>query len=196
MAKAVYGADEIGHFGLALKYYAQLTSPIRRLPDLIDEHILHMVCRIEKEPELYEEIVNMYPKLVELGMSTSSQERRADQLERSVTKMKFAEYMADHIGEEYKGVISGFCKNGMFVQLPNTVEGMIPFRSMSSDNFYFDEGRKVALGKRSGEKFVLGTPVVINVKKASKSESQIDFSYIKRLDKNNGNKESNTKKRR
>ena len=74
----------------------------------------------------------------------------------------------------------------MFVQLPNTVEGLIPFRSMMKDNFYYDEGRKVALGKKSGEKFILGTPVKVSVRKASKSESQIDFDYIKRLDKSNG----------
>lgn len=196
MAKAVYAADEQGHFGLGLEYYAQLTSPIRRLPDLINQHILNMITRLDKEPELYQEILDMYPRLVEWGQMTSEQERRADKLERSVTKMKFAEYMADHIGEEYCGVVSGFCKNGMFVQLPNTVEGMIPFRSMSSDAFYYDEGRKVALGKKSGEKFILGTPVAINVRKASKSESQIDFGYIKRLDKTNGNKESNSSKRR
>ena len=132
----------------------------------------------------------MYPKLVELGLSTSSQERRADRLERSVTKMKFAEYMQDHIGEEYNGIVSGFCKNGIFVQLPNTIEGLIPFRSMSSDAFYYDESRKVALGKRGGEKFVLGTPVKVSVRKASKSESQIDFDYIKRLDKNNEQKKA------
>ena len=166
MAKAYYGADELGHFGLGLEYYAQLTSPIRRLPDLIDEHILHMVCRLEKEPELYQEILDMYDYLVEMGKSTSAQERRADQLERDVTKMKFAEYMQDHIGEQYKAVVSGFSKNGMFVQLPNTVEGMIPF-----------------------------TPLQVCVKKASKADSQIDFALIRRLDKEKTNA-NKTKKRR
>ena len=196
MAKAVYGADETGHFGLGLDYYSQLTSPIRRLPDLIDEHILHKICKMKEQPDLYKEVYDMYEQLVELGVSTSSQERRADQLERDVTKMKFAEYMEDHIGEEFKGVVSGFCKNGIFVQLPNTIEGMIPFRSMNSDAYYYDEGRKVALGRRSGELFTLGTPVEIIVRRASKSESQIDFGYIKRLDKNNKDKDSKKKSQR
>ena len=196
MAKAVYGADENGHFGLGLNYYSQLTSPIRRLPDLIDEHILHKVCKMKEQPELYQEVYNMYDELVELGISTSAQERRADQLERDVTKMKFAEYMQDHIGEEFKGVVSGFSKNGIFVQLPNTIEGMIPFRTMSGDAYYYDEGRKVALGKRSGELFTLGTPVEIMVKRASKSESQIDFGYLRRLDKNNSNKADGKKSQR
>lgn len=196
MAKAVYGANEIGHFGLGLKYYAQLTSPIRRLPDLINQHILNKVSQLSEHPEYYEEIANMYSQLVLLGQSTSEQERRADRLERSVNKMKFAEYMQDHVDEEYNAVVSGFCKNGIFVQLPNTIEGLIPFRSMNSDAFYYDEGRKVALGKKSGEKFVLGTPVRVSVKRASKSESQIDFEYIRRLDKGNGSKKDNKKNNR
>lgn len=182
MAKAVYGADELGHFGLGLDYYAQLTSPIRRLPDLIDEHILHMICKLEKEPELYEKINNMYEELVALGYSTSEQERRADVLERDVTKMKFAEYMEDHIGQEYKGTISGFCKNGIFVQLPNTIEGMIPFKTLNFDKFDYDDKRKMAIGRRSKEEFILGTPLEVSVKRASKDDSQIDFEYIRRLD--------------
>ena len=190
MAKAVYESVERGHFGLSLDYYAQLTSPIRRLPDLIDEYIMHMICDLQKQPELYQEILDMKEELVTLGVSTSSQERRADQLERDVTKMKFAEYMESRIGEEYTGVISGFNKNGMYVQLPNTIEGMIPFRIMNTDSFYYDDGRKVAVGKRTGETFTLGTPVQVTVRKASKSEAQIDFTYIRRLDKHNGKKNS------
>ena len=188
MAKAYYGAEEIGHFGLALKYYAQLTSPIRRLPDLINQHIFHMLCDLENHPEYYQMILDMRPQLVLFGQSTSEQERRADRVERATNKMKFAEYMQDHIGEEYTAVVSGFCKNGIFVQLPNTIEGLIPFRSLTGDSFYYDEGRKMALGKKSGEKFILGDPLKISVKKASKSERQIDFQLIKRLNKNNDNR--------
>lgn len=196
MAKAVYGADEMGHFGLGLDYYAQLTSPIRRLPDLIDEYILHMICRLKDEPELYEKITKMYDQLVELGYTTSSQERRADQLERDVTKMKFAEYMQDHIGEEYKATVSGFCKNGIFVQLPNTIEGLIPFKSINSDLFGYDEKRKMAVGKRSGERFTIGTPVEVSVSRASKADSQIDFAYIRRLDNGKTIKDDRKKNQR
>ena len=198
MAKAYYGATELGHFGLGLEYYAQLTSPIRRLPDLIDEHILHMVCRLEKEPELYQDILDMYDYLVEMGKSTSSQERRADQLERDVTKMKFAEYMQDHIGEQYKATVSGFSKNGMFVQLPNTVEGMIPFKTMNGDQFTYNLKTKTAVGKKTGETFIIGTPLQVCVKKASKNDCQIDFALIRRLDKErkNSNNEKGKKKRR
>ena len=195
MAKAYYGADELGHFGLGLDYYAQLTSPIRRLPDLINEHILHMVCRLDKEPELYQEILDMYDYLVEMGKLTSAQERRADQLERDVTKMKFAEYMQDHIGEQFKAVVSGFSRNGMFVQLPNTVEGMIPFKSMSGDQFAYNLKTKTAVGKKTGETYIIGTPLQVCVKKASKADSQIDFALIKRLDKEKTNSTKNKKRR-
>ena len=183
LPKAVYAPDEIGHFGLALQYYAQLTSPIRRLPDLINEYILDMIGDLEKHPENYQAVLDMYESLVELGKTTSAQEKRADQLERDTNKMKFAEYMQDHVGEEYKATVSGFSKNGIFVQLPNTIEGMIPFRSINTDAFTYDDNRKVAVGRRTGEVYTLGTPLEVSVKRASKSESQIDFSLIRRLDK-------------
>ena len=183
LPKAVYAPDEIGHFGLSLQYYAQLTSPIRRLPDLINEYILDMIAELEEHPENYADILDMYDSLVELGKSTSAQEKRADQLERDTNKMKFAEYMQNHIGEEYKATVSGFSKNGIFVQLPNTIEGMIPFRSINTDAFTYDDNRKVAVGRRTGEIFTLGTPLEVSCKRASKSESQIDFALVRRLDK-------------
>jgi ribonuclease R len=196
LPKAVYAPDEIGHFGLSLDYYAQLTSPIRRLPDLINEYIFHMICDLEKEPENYVTILDMYESLVELGKSTSAQEKRADQLERDTNKMKFAEYMEKHIGEVYKVKISGFSKNGIFVQLPNTIEGMIPFKFINSDQFTYDDNRKVAIGKRTGEVFTLGTPLEVSVRRASKSESQIDFALIRRLDQGKSASDDRKKKTR
>ena len=142
-----------------------------------------MICDLEKHPENYQTVLDMYEQLIELGRTTSSQEKRADQLERDTNKMKFAEYMQGHIGEEYTATVSGFSKNGIFVALPNTIEGMVPFRAINYDSFTYDEHRKVAVGKRSGEIFTLGTPLQVSVKRASKSESQIDFDLIKRLDK-------------
>ena len=183
LPKAVYAPDEIGHFGLSLEYYAQLTSPIRRYPDLINERILKKLCHLNEHEEYYVEILDMYEELVALGKSTSSQEKRADQLERDTNKMKFAEYMEGHIGELYKVKISGFSKNGIFVELPNTIEAMIPFKYINSDQFTYDDNRKVAIGKRSGEIFTLGTPLEVSVRRASKADSQIDFSLIRRLDK-------------
>lgn len=181
LPKACYQAYEYGHFGLGLKYYAQLTSPIRRLPDLIDQHILHAVSRMESDSDIYQKLLNIREHLVELGESTSSQERRADKLEREVNKMKFAEYMQDHIGEEYVGVVSGFCKNGMFVQLPNLIEGMIPFKTIMEDFYTYDDKKKIVRGRKKGKSFTLGTQVKVSVKRASKDDSQIDFSYIQRL---------------
>jgi ribonuclease R len=155
-----------------------------------------MIVRFKEQPELYNQVYNMYEELVKLGYSTSSQERRADQLERDVTKMKFAEYMQSHIGEEYTGSVSGFTKNGMFVQLPNTIEGMIPFKSINSDVYAYDDKRKMAVGRRSGEVFTIGTPLKISVRRASKDDSQIDFAYIKRLDKKDSKDDRKKSKRR
>ena len=187
MAKAVYAADETGHYGLALDYYAQLTSPIRRFPDLINQYIMLKTLEFEKNPEAYQEVLDMYGELVELGQSTSFQERRADKLERDVNKMKFAELMADHVGEKYVGVISGFAKNGFYVQLPNTVEGFVPLVNLNNngkDSYYYDEGRRSFISKRSGDCLSFGTTVEVKVRKASKSESKIDFDYLKRLHNN------------
>lgn len=192
MPKAIYEASEHGHFGLALEYYAQLTSPIRRLGDLINQHIMHKILNFDKQPELYNEICDMYPQLVEYAKQASIGERRGDKFERERMKRAFAEYMESHIGEEYVGIVSGFNKNGMYVQLPNTIEGLISFKSMSNnDSYNYDENKKMVVGKRSGDKFVLGTPVKIKVKKATK-DGQIDFSYVQKLDKK---KENNTGKR-
>ena len=119
--------------------------------------------------------------------------------ERQVDDMKIAEYMQNHIGEEYRATVSGFSKNGIFVELPNTIEGMIPFRSINTDSFVYDDNRKVAVGRRSGEIFTLGTPLEVSVKRASKSESQIDFALIRRLDKDkpkNANDDRKKKPRR
>jgi ribonuclease R len=110
--------------------------------------------------------------------------------------MKFAEYMQTRIGEEYTATVSGFSKNGIFVQLPNTIEGMIPFRSINTDSFTYDDNRKVAVGKRSGEIFTLGTPLQVSVKRASKSESQIDFSLIRRLDKGSSKSSTDDRKKK
>ena len=196
LPKAYYGPNREGHFGLALQYYAQLTSPIRRLPDLENEYIFHKIARLEKEPENYQEILDMYERLLEVGKTSSAQEKRADQLERDTNKMKFAEYMQTRIGEEYTATVSGFSKNGIFVQLPNTIEGMIPFRSINTDSFTYDDNRKVAVGKRSGEIFTLGTPLQVSVKRASKSESQIDFSLIRRLDKGTSKSSTDDRKKK
>ncbi len=196
LPKAYYGPNREGHFGLALQYYAQLTSPIRRLPDLENEYIFHKIARLEKEPENYQEILDMYERLLEVGKTSSAQEKRADQLERDTNKMKFAEYMQTRIGEEYTATVSGFSKNGIFVQLPNTIEGMIPFRSINTDSFTYDDNRKVAVGKRSGEIFTLGTPLQVSVKRASKSESQIDFSLIRRLDKGSSKSSTDDRKKK
>ncbi len=177
LPKATYGPDNIGHFALALDYYMQVTSPIRRYPDLIAHRLLKdYLFKPEKFNELNFDAI--YEYLGEKGISTSSQERRAEQLERDVTKMKMAEYMQDHIGETFVGKISGFTDKGMFVQLPNLVEGYVKFEYLTDDVYVYERERLAAFGKRSNKVLKLGDDFKIRVVRASKAESIIDFGPV------------------
>ena len=175
LPKAYYGPDNVGHFGLASDAYMQVTSPIRRYPDLVAHRLLKQYFF---EPQKFNDLDfnGIYEYLGEIGKSTSMQERRAEQLERDVTKMKMAEYMQDKIGEVFEGKISGFTERGMFIQLPNTVEGYIKFDLLKDDMYVYDKGRLLALGKKTGNMLKIGSPFKVKVIKASKSEAIIDFA--------------------
>ena len=177
LPKASYDPNNIGHFALALEYYMQVTSPIRRYPDLIAHRLMKKYLF---EPENFNELDfdAIYQYLYEEGISTSSTERRAEQLERDVTKMKMAEYMEDHIGETFVGKISGFTDKGMFVQLPNLVEGYIKFDYLDDDTYVYERDRLCAFGKRTNKVLKLGDSYKVKVVRASKAESIIDFSPV------------------
>ena len=119
-------------------------------------------------------------KLVYIAENSSFKERESVECEREVEDMKMAEYMEDHIGEEYKGIISGVTNFGMFIQLDNLVEGLIHVNDMK-DYFSFDEVTQSLIGERTKEKFTLGDEVLIKVKAASKEAKTIDFELVKRL---------------
>lgn len=129
-------------------------------------------------PEKFEEVdLDSYVDyLYEAGEHTSMTEKRSEQLERDVEKMKKAEFMQDKVGEVFEGKISGFTERGMFVQLSNTVEGYIKFDLLKDDAYVYDKGRMLALGKKTGNMFKLGQEFKIKVIKASKSESVVDFA--------------------
>ncbi len=175
LPKAYYGPENIGHFGLASDAYDQVTSPIRRFPDLISHRLIK---KYMFEPENFEKLnfEAISEQLYELGKSTSMQERRAEQLERDVTKMKMAEYMEDKVGETFVGKISGFTEKGMFVQLPNMIEGYIKFEYLNDDTYVYDKSRMLAFGKRTNKTIKIGDPYKIRVARASKAESLIDFA--------------------
>ena len=177
LPKASYHPDNIGHFALGLDYYMQVTSPIRRYPDLIAHRLMKMYLL---EPEKFNELNfdAIYEYLYEKGISTSSQERRAEQLERDVTKMKMAEYMQDHVGETFVGKIAGFTDKGMFVQLPNLVEGYVKFEYLTDDTYVYERDRLAAFGKRSNKVLKLGDDFKVRVVRASKAESIIDFGPV------------------
>ena len=174
LPKAYYGPKNIGHFGLASKAYMQVTSPIRRYPDLVAHRLIKKyIFEPENFTNLDFDLIEQY--LYEIGESTSMQERRAEQLERDVTKMKMAEYMEDKIGQVFKGKISGFTDKGMFVQLPNTIEGYIKFDYLKDDIYTYDKHRMLAEGKKTHNVLKIGSEFEIKVSKASKRDSLIDF---------------------
>ena len=175
LPKAYYGPENIGHFGLASDAYDQVTSPIRRFPDLISHRLIKKYLF---EPQNFDKLNYdaILSELYELGETTSMQERRAEQLERDVTKMKMAEFMEDKVGQTFMGKISGFTENGMFVQLPNMIEGYIKFDYLNDDTYVYDKRRMLAYGKRSDKVLKIGDPYKIRVARASKAESLIDFA--------------------
>ena len=194
LPKASYAPDNIGHFALALDYYMQVTSPIRRYPDLIAHRLMKMYLY---EPEKFAELNfdAIYEYLYDKGISTSSQERRAEQLERDVTKMKMAEYMEDKVGQTFVGKIAGFTDKGMFVQLPNLIEGYVKFEYMNDDTYVYDRERMLAFGKRTNKTLKLGDDFKIRVARASKAETIIDFGPVDYKPKKSDDTRSENKKK-
>ena len=170
-AKAVYSDINIGHFGLGSKCYSHFTSPIRRYPDLILHRLLkdynyNYSDRIisERKEELPIECVHC-----------SIREQEAQNCERDVDKMKKAEYMMDHIGEVYDGIISGVQEFGFFVELENTIEGLVKAESIKGDYYVFDNDLMALIGKKSKKKYSFGDKVKVKVTRADKDRSEIDF---------------------
>ena len=173
MQKAKYDEHCDGHFGLAARYYCHFTSPIRRYPDLQIHRIIKEYLdngKIKKKREKHYE--SILPKVAE---RTSMLERRADEAERSTDKMKKAEYMMAHIGEEYVGTISGVTAYGIYVELPNTIEGFIHISNLTGDYYDFIEDRQELIGERSRKCYRIGQKVRIIVSSADKDTRLIDF---------------------
>ena len=173
MAKAVYSEENIGHFGLGSKCYSHFTSPIRRYPDLI----LHRLVKLYNGDYDYDLIDYFKRELSVMCEHTSARERDADSCERDVDKMKMAEYMEDHIGEVFEGVISGVQEFGIFVELPNTIEGLIRIEDIPG-YYTFSEKAMTLYDKKSGRKFGFGDEVKVKVVKASRETSTVDFELV------------------
>ena len=170
-AKAIYSDVNIGHFGLGSKCYSHFTSPIRRYPDLI----LHRLIRDYNYNYSDRVISENREKLPVMAEHCSQREVAAQNCERDVDKMKKAEYMLDHIGDVYEGIISGVQEFGMFVELDNTVEGLIKCESMKGDYYVYNKDMMALIGKGSGKKYAFGDKVTITVVDVNKDKSLIDF---------------------
>ena len=176
MSKAVYSKVNIGHFGLASKCYTHFTSPIRRYPDLQTHRLLRTYFfEMMTDPKT---ISYWDAHLDEIAKQSSDRERNADELERAVDDMFMADYMEDHIGEEYDAIVSGIQPFGLFVQLPNRVEGLLKFENMTQDIYEYDEATNTAMGKNSHKIFRVGSFVHVKCIAASKELSQIDFEQV------------------
>ena len=172
MQRAVYTTSCGGHFGLALEYYCHFTSPIRRYPDLQIHRIIKDLLHGKldgKRIAHYEEIL---PQVCE---QCSQMERRADEAERETDKQKMCEYMQGHLGEVFEGAVSGVTGWGLYVQLPNTIEGMIPVRSLRDDYYHYDEDSLRLIGERTGKAYGLGQTIRVVVASVDTTARKIDF---------------------
>ena len=175
MKKAIYSSDATQHFGLAAQYYCHFTSPIRRYPDLQIHRIIKGQLNGKFSEEDYQRLIE---RTAEVAEQSSKMERIADEVERDCDKIKIAEYMSDKIGEKYEGVVSGVTSFGIFVELENSVEGLVHISNMVDDFYIFDNEKRELYGKTSGKTFKLGDKVKIKVHSVSIARAEIDFELI------------------
>lgn len=174
---ARYEAENKGHFGIASKYYCHFTSPIRRYPDLFIHRVISKYLENNYDvPEKWMEEHKVQAE--ERAKQSSEREKIATKVEREAEDLKKAEYMEKRIGEEYEGIVSSVTSFGIFVELENTVEGLIRFEDLGDEYFIYDEDRKRLIGERTNKTYKIGDKVLIRVKNASKLLRQIDFELV------------------
>lgn len=178
MKKAQYSPDNVGHFGLGLKYYAHFTAPIRRASDQEVHRQLKGVLGVPGFRSNY-----TFDELTVYADHVSLTEDRSVKCERAVEKMKAAEYMESHIGEEYEATISSVSRDGIWVQLDNLIEGLIRISEIGNDYFDFDEGTQIIKGRKTGKVYRIGQKINVVVTDASKEDSEIDFAFVKKIGK-------------
>ncbi len=177
MKKAIYLPENVGHYGLASKCYTHFTSPIRRYPDTTVHRLLRTYLFNKDLSMKTRDYWNL--KLIPLCEHSSLKEKSSVDCEREVTDMKMAEYMLDHIGEEYDGIISSVMNFGLFVQLDNLVEGLIHVNEMKGDYYIYDENALSLVGERTKKRYRIGDNIRVRVKSASKEERNIDFEIVR-----------------
>lgn len=172
MKQAKYTVEDTGHFGLAAKYYCHFTSPIRRYPDLQ----IHRIIKETLRGKMTEAKIQHYKGILEeVARQSSAMERRAEEVERETIKMKKAEYMKQHIGEAFEGTVSGVTEWGFYVELDNTVEGLVHVNSLTDDYYTFDKDRYCLVGDMTGRAYRMGQRVKVWVENADENIKTVDF---------------------
>nr|WP_250885589.1 ribonuclease R [Bacillus licheniformis] len=176
MKQAKYDPQSLGHFGLSTEFYTHFTSPIRRYPDLIVHRLIRTYLIQGKTDEATRE--KWAEKLPEIAEHTSNMERNAVDAERETDDLKKTEFMLDKIGEEFDGVISSVTNFGMFVELPNTIEGLVHVSFMTDDFYRYDEQHYAMIGERTGNVYWIGDEITVRVVDVNKDERNIDFEIV------------------
>lgn len=198
MQQAKYTPEAIGHYGLAMEHYAHFTSPIRRYPDLTIHRLIKSYLHNEKKGYPISE--NLFEKLLIVGEHTSQRERRAIEAERDTLELKKAEYMSDKIGDEFEGIISSITKFGFFVELDNTIEGLVHIKKLKDDHYTFDEKTFQLIGKKTKRMYTMGDKIKVKLVNVNLNEHSIDFDivgfkeYQKRKGNNNKKENRNSRK--
>lgn len=177
MRQAKYDAESTGHFGLAAEFYTHFTSPIRRYPDLVIHRVIREV--IEAGGELpAERLEYLASRMQDIAQQSSERERVAVEAERDTEQLKKAEYMLDKVGAEFPGIISSVTSFGMFIELENTVEGLIRLSALTDDYYHFHEQHMALIGERSSRIFRIGDEVKIRVARVNMDDHTIDFELV------------------
>ena len=172
MRQARYSTECEGHFGLSCKYYCHFTSPIRRYPDLQ----IHRIIKDNIHGRLDDRRLSHYDAILpKVCDDNSRKERRAEEAERQVERLKKVEYMEHHIGEEFEGIISGVINRGIFVELPNTIEGFVDVSTLYDDFYVYSQDEYAMIGESTGKKYSIGDTVKVKVKLADKQSRRIEF---------------------
>ncbi|CAH1218923.1 Ribonuclease R [Paenibacillus auburnensis] len=177
MKQAKYDAESTGHFGLAAEYYSHFTSPIRRYPDLVIHRVMREVLEnggalTEKRQEY------LATRMPDIAQQSSERERVAVEAERDTEQLKKCEFMQDKVGEEFEAMVSSVTSFGMFIELDNTVEGLIRLSALSDDYYHFDEAHMALIGERTSKVFRIGDEVKIRVAKVNMDDHTIDFELV------------------
>ncbi|PWF99450.1 ribonuclease R [Levilactobacillus bambusae] len=175
LKQARYADQSLGHFGLGAEFYTHFTSPIRRYPDTMVHRLIHWYEDNginQKSKEKYADLLD------EIASHSSTCERRSIDAERDTNSMKMAEYMADHVGEEFDAVVSSVMKFGLFIELPNTIEGLVHISRMKDDYYEYVEKYMALVGRNTRRTYRIGQPIRVKVIHVDKEQSQIDFDIV------------------